>query len=65
MAQEICKKENIIIIKSAYDNDVNILRQINEMLKIENTDYEFGKQLIKMPVSERIDWLEKKKPIIF
>lgn len=60
MAQEICKKENIIIIKSAYDNDVNILRQINEILKIENTDYEFGKQLIKVPVPERIDWLEKK-----
>lgn len=60
VAQEICKKENIIIIKSAYDNDVNILRQINEILKIENTDYEFGKQLIKMPVPERIDWLEKK-----
>ena len=60
MAQEICKKENIVIIKSAYDNDTDILRQINKILKIGKSDYDFGKQLIEVPVAERIDWLENK-----
>ena len=38
---------------------VETLRKINHKLKISNTDYGFAKQLIEMPVTERLDWLEE------
>lgn len=60
MALEINKKENIEIIESAYDGIVDALRTINKKLKICKTDYEFAKQLIEMPVRERLEWLEEK-----
>lgn len=60
MTLEISKKEGIKIIESAYDEMVEALRKINQKLKTSKTDYDFAKQLIEMPVTERLDWLEEK-----
>lgn len=60
MAQEISKKEGIEIIESGYDDMVDSLRKLKSKLKIDKTDYDFAKELIEMPVAERLDWLEEK-----
>ena len=59
-AQEISKKEGIHIIPSAYDENVNILKEINKKTGIAKTDFEFAKILFEKPVNQRIDFLEDK-----
>ena len=59
-AQEISKKEGIHIIPSAYDENVNILKEINKETGITKTDFEFAKILFEKPVNQRIDFLEDK-----
>lgn len=59
-AQEISKKEGIPIISSEYDENVNILKEINKKTKIAKTDFEFAKILFEKPVNQRIDFLEDK-----
>lgn len=59
-AQEISKKEGIHIISSAYDENVDILKEINKKAGIAKTDFEFAKILFEKPVDQRIDFLEDK-----
>lgn len=59
LAKEIGKKENIINVKSEYDEWVDNLKRINNKIKIENDDLKFAQVLFKIPVIERIDFLEK------
>ena len=59
-AQEISKKEGIHIIQSAYDDNVNILKEINNKAHIGENDFEFAKILFEKPVNQRIDFLEDK-----
>lgn len=55
-AQEIAKREGIVIYESTYDEWVENLRTINKMtLNID--DYDFSKKLFEIEVPERIDWL--------
>lgn len=56
--KEICKKENIINVKSNYDVWVNDLRKINNILKIEKNDFDFAKRLFEIPVTKRIEFLD-------
>lgn len=57
MVEEICKIENIEVISSMYDDGVKALRQIGGRIGIYETDYEFAKNLIQIPVMERMGWL--------
>lgn len=59
MTEEICKKENIEIISSHYDDLTEALRKIGNRMGY-NMDYEFAKDLIEKPVIERLDWLSDK-----
>ena len=59
LTKEIGKKENIINIKSEYDEWVYNLKKINNKIKIENDDLRFAQILFNIPVIERIDFLEK------
>lgn len=59
-AQEISKKEGINIISSEYDENVDILKEINRRTGIAKTDFEFAKILFEKPVNQRIDFLEDK-----
>ncbi len=60
LAKEICKKENVVNITSAYDNWVENLMKINDKIKIENNTFEFAKALYKIPVTDRLDFLDTK-----
>ena len=59
LTKEIGKKENIINIKSEYDEWIDNLKKINNKIKIENDDLRFAQILFNIPVIERIDFLEK------
>lgn len=59
-AQEISKKEGIIINFSAYESMIENLRKINSIAKIENDDYTFAKKLFDIPVIKRLNYLEEK-----
>lgn len=58
--KEIGKKENIINIKSVYDEWVENLKEINNKVKIEKTDFKFAQTLFNIPVDKRIEFLENK-----
>lgn len=58
--KEIGKKENIINIESGYDDWIEKLKEINNKLKIEKTDFEFAQTLFNTPVNKRIKFLENK-----
>lgn len=60
LTKEICKKENLVNITSAYDDWVECLTKINEKIKIENNTFEFAKTLYKIPVVDRLDFLDNK-----
>lgn len=60
MAQEISMKEGIEIIDSFYDENVDILRILGRKFGSFDTDYDYAKVLIEMPVTERLDWLSEK-----
>lgn len=57
MAQEISMAEGLEIIGSLYDDMTNALREIRKRTLLFDTDYEFAKFLIEMPVSDRLDWI--------
>lgn len=60
LTKEICKKENLVNIVSAYDNWVENLIKINDKIKIENSNFEFAKTLYKIPVVDRLNFLDDK-----
>ncbi|MDO4176271.1 MAG: hypothetical protein Q4D99_02185 [Bacillota bacterium] len=60
-AQEISKKEGLHIDPSGYDSICDSLRKLNRILKIGSNDYDFSIQLIRVPVDERLAWLEHKR----
>lgn len=60
LTKEICKKEKLANITSAYDNWVENLIKINDKIKIENSTFEFAKTLYKIPVTDRLDFLDDK-----
>ncbi|MGN1270610.1 MAG: hypothetical protein ACI4UX_01265 [Clostridia bacterium] len=60
LTKEIGKKENLVNIPSGYDDWVNNLIKINDIIKIENSIFEFAKVLYKIPVTDRLDFLDNK-----
>ena len=60
LTQEICKRNKISYIESEYDKMVNTLRAINKKAKLYKNDLNLAKELIKIPVTERIDFLQQK-----
>ena len=60
LTKEICKKEKLVNITSAYDDWVENLIKINDKIKIENNTFEFAKTLYKIPVTDRLDFLDDK-----
>lgn len=60
LTKEICKKENLVNITSAYDDWVECLTKINKKIKIENNTFEFARTLYKIPVTDRLDFLDNK-----
>lgn len=59
IAQEISAVEGIEIIKSQYDEIVDALKQIGRRIGIYQTDYDFAKFMVEIPISERLDWLSE------
>lgn len=57
MTQIISLMEGIEIIESQYDEMVDALRRIGRRIGFYNTDYDFAKALIEMPVAERLEWI--------
>lgn len=60
LTKEISKKEKLVNIPSSYDNWVENLVKINDKIKIENNTLEFAKTLYKIPVVDRLDFLDNK-----
>lgn len=60
LTQEISKLEGIEIIESIYDTMVDALKEIGRLIGIQNSDYEFAKFIIGLPVAERLGWLSDK-----
>lgn len=60
MAQEICKREGISIVDSAYMDMVNDLREINRLAGFFDNDYDFATKLFGVDMDKRIDWLYNK-----
>lgn len=59
LTQEICKKEKITFIVSEYDGIVQILRDINSRAKLYENDFVFAKELFKVSVIKRVDYLNE------
>jgi len=60
LAKEISKKENIIDVKSDYDDWVENLTKINEKIQIEKDNLKFAQKLFNIPVTYRLEFLENK-----
>lgn len=60
LTQEICNKELIEIIDSAYDDYVEMLRELNKIANLYDDDYTFAIELYNQPLDFRNDWLESK-----
>ena len=60
VAQEISKAEGIEIVESQYDDMVDALRVIGRRMKDYKTDYDFAKELLHVPLTERLDWMADK-----
>lgn len=60
LTKEICKKEKLVNITSAYDDWVENLIKINDKIKIENNTLEFAKTLYEIPVTDRLDFIDNK-----
>ena len=58
LSKEICRKNNIEIQESYYDDMVNVLRNINKKLKLCDTDLKLAETLLEMDVPERLDWID-------
>lgn len=59
LAQEISKVEKIEIIESQYDDAIEILHKLRLRLGYVS-DYEFAKDLIDIPLVNRINWISEK-----
>lgn len=59
LAEEICKQKQIAFTQS-YVEQVKQLRRINRRAKLFVEDIDFAKELINIPVPERMEWLVKK-----
>lgn len=60
MAEEICIKEGIEVIRSDYDELTEALKQIADRIGILGSYYDFAKILLEIPVEERLGWLSDK-----
>ena len=58
LSQEIATLANIPVVKSAYDKGVELIRRYKKELQLKMSDLEFASELLKIPTSERFDWLE-------
>ena len=57
LASEICMKEGIEVIESGYDEKVDALKRIRGYLGIDKTDFDFAKELLEIPLPDRLNWL--------
>ncbi|MDE7298719.1 MAG: phage head morphogenesis protein [Lachnospiraceae bacterium] len=57
LAKKICEKERIEVIPSGYDNIIEALGEIGKRINVNRTEYEFAKDLLQIPVMERLGWL--------
>ena len=57
-AQEICKKNGILFDES-YPLFVGYLREINRIVKLEKTDFDFGRKLLDMDMKMRYNWIKE------
>ncbi len=57
LASEICMKEGIEVIESGYDEKVDALKRIRVYLGIDKTDFDFAKELLEIPLPDRLNWL--------
>lgn len=57
MAQEISRLERIEVIESGYDEMVDVLRKLRKRTEVYQSDYDFAKALIEIPMISRLDWL--------
>lgn len=60
LTQEICKAESVEINHSKAYNLVNSLYIINQTLNLAESDIEFAKMLMKVPLPKRTEWLRRK-----
>lgn len=58
--QEISKNKKILIIDSDYDDNAEILRKINRIAKLYESDLDFATALFNIPLPKRLEWLEDK-----
>ncbi|MBE6877458.1 MAG: hypothetical protein E7496_12255 [Ruminococcus sp.] len=56
--QEICKKNGILFDES-YPLFVGYLREINRIVKLEKTDFDFGRKLLDMDMKMRYNWIKE------
>lgn len=59
MTEEICRHEEVEIIRSDYYPLVDALKQIGRYIGKYKTDYDFAKFIIEMPVTERLQWISE------
>lgn len=55
-AQEICKKNNLPYSEN-YPVSVRSLRDVNRILKISSTDFDFGRKMLDMDMKMRYNWI--------
>ena len=60
LAEEIAKKEQVELIKSGYDDWVNLLREFRQKIKLYDSDLEFAIALFEEAPEERVAWLNEK-----
>lgn len=57
MTEEICRQNGIEIIGSNYYAIVDSLKRIGRYIGIHDTDYDFAKFIVEMPVEKRLSWI--------
>lgn len=60
LASEICMKEGIEVIASGYDEKVDVLKKIRGYLGVYETDFDFARELLEIPLPDRLNWLSDK-----
>lgn len=56
LSQELAILMNIPVVKSAYDDGVELIREFKRALKLGWSDLELASELIKQPLGERWNW---------
>lgn len=58
LSQELALKENVPLVRSAYDEGVELIREYKKALKLPVDDLEFASALIKCSPNARWEWLD-------